>query len=136
MSKSLASLFGTNRDDEENGKWFDTFGGDIQLKLRRYKAKKSLAVRNQLEEPLKKKYKNGKYPDEVQEDLILEHFVKGILLDWKGVYLEDGQPEVPFSIDAAMDLFRKFPDFYLEALNESIQLDNFRVDKKDTLKGN
>lgn len=132
---NLKSIYATNRDEEENGKWFDSFGGEVQLKMRRFASKKSLAIRSELEAPLKKTFKNRDIPLEQQEALAMDHFIEGVLLDWKGM-TDDHGVEVPYSKAKAKELLTEYPDFFREAMLESIDMANFRTAKKKEIAGN
>lgn len=130
---NIAKTYATNRIEEEEGKWFDTFGGEVQLKMRRFSSKKSIAIRTELEAPLKKKYKNTPVPMEENEKLALDHFCEGVLLDWKG--MKENGIDVPFSISKAKEIMNTYPDFFREALLECIDIASFRDEKKKDVMG-
>lgn len=132
---SIFALYQTDRTAEEDGKWFDSFGPNIAFKIRRFSSKKSQAVRTGLEKPYAKMSRNGVLPESVQEGIFHKHLANGIVVDWKGVYDMDGN-EVPFSVDAAVDLFEKLPDLAREIVLLAINMDNFRDGHKDEVAGN
>lgn len=101
--------FATDENAEENGKWFK-LSATAEVKLRSYQSKKSLAVREALEEPyLALKRANKSIPAEDQERMLIEQMAKAILVDWKG-FEEDGVT-VPFSAKKALEVLTKYREF-------------------------
>ena len=133
---SIFDLYETNQDAEENGKWFSDFGPEIKIKIRRFTAAKSRKVREALFKPYIKQYRTAdKIPEDIAEDLTCQHLAQGVVTDWSGVFDRDGN-EVPFTADSAHDLFTKLPDFTKEVLLMSLNMDNYKDEKKAVIKGN
>lgn len=132
---SIFALYQTDQKAEEDGKWFDSFGPDISMKIRRFSSKKSQAVRTSLEKPYTKMTRNGALPEDVQIDVFTSHLAEGIVVDWRGLYDTDGN-EMVFSAGAAKKLFTDLPDLAREVVMLSINMDNFKTDHKDTVVGN
>ncbi len=132
---SIFALYQTDQKAEEDGKWFDSFGPDIAIKIRRFSSKKSQAVRTALEKPYVKTSRGGQLPEDVQEDILTSHLAEGIVVDWKGIYDLDGV-EVPFSVGAAKNLFAQLPDLAREVVLLSINMDNFKAEHKQAVTGN
>lgn len=123
---SILSLFKTDRASEEEGRWFP-LGGPIQVQLRRFTSKKSAAVRDELYRPYKRPGKvDMKVPTEVDVDLTNQHLARGVIVNWKGLYAEDGS-EIPFSADEAYKLLTELPDFAREIVMLAIDMDNYRA---------
>lgn len=100
--------FGTDEDLENEGVWLWLDSEQtVGVKVARYGGHNK-----RWEKELDKVSRNGgrvrRSPAELRE-LELRAFVRGCVLDWKGITTPDGQP-VPFSHDAALNVFRKLPD--------------------------
>lgn len=137
MAKSIFDLYETNRESEEDGKWFDEeFGPEVKLKLRRYNAKVPRLARDKAFKPHLKAYKTfDKIPEDVSVPLTNKLLAETIVVDWKGIFDRDGN-EIPFSKEAALDLFTKLPDFATAVILVSVNADNYRAEDKDEIKGN
>lgn len=133
---SIFALYETDQKAEEDGKWFEEFGPEIKIKIRRYSSEASRKGRDAMFKPYLKQFKTlDKIPDEINTDLTSRHLADFVVTDWKGIYDREGA-EVPFSPEMAYDLFTKLPDLAREILLLSINMDNFRAEKKDEIKGN
>lgn len=135
MSTSLYSMFAADNNASENGKWFD-FGPDIQLKIRRFKSKKSRKTREELEAPYKRATKFGStLPDSVVEDITNKHVAQGIVVDWKGVTDLEGTA-VAFSPAAVLKLVTDLPEFRDAIIEISLSLDSYREEIREDIAGN
>ncbi len=133
---SIFDLYETNQDAEENGKWFSEFGPEIDIKIRRFTSAKSRKVREALFKPHLKQYKTfEKIPEAISEELTCRHLADGVVTDWRGIFDREGK-EVPFAPDMAFELFTKLPDLAKEVVLLSINMDNYRIEKKEEIKGN
>ena len=133
---SIFELFETDKTAEEEGKWFDTFGPEISLKIRRYSSKIARDGHNKLYSPVLKVYKTiDKVPENIGTDLTAKHLARYVVADWKGVYDRSGE-EIAFSPEAAETLFSALPDFAKEVLLTSINMDNYRAANVESIKGN
>lgn len=134
-AESLYSMFGADESTSENGKWFP-FGKTIEFKIRRFKSKKSRKVRDALEAPYKRATKFGTaLPEDVQTEITIQHLAEGIIADWKGVTDKNGAP-VKYSKEAAIVLLTDLPELRDSIAELSLNLDNFRDEDKDEIKGN
>lgn len=134
-AESLYDMFGSDESTSENGKWFK-FGKTIEIKIRRFKSKKSRKVRDALEAPYKRATKFGSaLPDDVQTEITIQHIAEGIVADWKGVVDKSGNP-VKYSAQAAVSLLTDLPDLRDSIAELSLNLDNFRDDDKEDTTGN
>jgi hypothetical protein len=132
---SLFALFGASETDSEDGKWFP-INKVISVKVRRFKSKKSRTVRERLEAPHKRINKfGGKISDDVQNEITKEHMAEAILVDWKGVTDTDGKL-VEYTKATGMKFFTTLPEFMDAIATLSIDLDNYRDEVKEAVKGN
>lgn len=132
---SLYDMFATDENAAEDGKWFE-FGGDISVKIRRYRAKKSLKAREQLEQPFKRAgSQTVSIPEDQREEVGIQHLARGIIADWKGVTTRDGKP-LAYSVAAAIQLLRDLPEFAGAVVDISLKMDNFREEEKKEIEGN
>jgi hypothetical protein len=132
---SLFALFGASETDSEDGKWFP-INKVISVKVRRFKSKKSRTVRERLEAPHKRVNKfSGKISDDVQNDITKEHMAEAILIDWKGVTDKDGKA-VEYTKAAGMQFFTVLPEFMDAIATLSLDLDNYRDEVKEAVRGN
>lgn len=135
MSKqSIFARFKTNRTSEEAGTWVD-LGGGLKVKIRRFSAKKSLEVRENLEKPHRMRGGKTNIPADVLEEITNKHVATGILVAWEGVFDTDGS-EIAFSTDAAMKLLTELPELTKVIVLEAIDFDNFKDDEKKEVAGN
>lgn len=135
VGENIFDLFGANETDAENGKWFK-FGKKMEVRIRRFKSKKSRKVREQLEAPYKRAVKFGaSLPEDVQEEIGILHVARGLIVDWKGVLNKDKE-EIPYSVEAAEKMCRLLPEFRDAVADISLSLDNFREETKEEIVGN
>jgi hypothetical protein len=126
------TLFGTNREAEENGKWFDYEGG-VRVKLRRFKSKHATKTRERIEKPFAALRRNGLLPSDVMEKVLHQTLVESILVEWSGVAL-DGQDLLPTQENFDSVLLA-YPEFRDRVTADAIALDGFRDESdKDTEK--
>lgn len=133
--ESIFDLFATDEDAAEEGKWFKV-GKIMEVKVRRFRAKKSLKVRETLEAPYKRAGQaTAKIPEDAQEEIAHQHIARGIIADWKGVGDRDKKP-VPYSPAAALRLLKALPEFATTVINISLSMDNYREEEKKEVEGN
>jgi hypothetical protein len=132
---SLFAMFGASETDSEDGKWFP-LSKAISVKVRRFKSKKSRTVRERIEAPHKRINKfGGKISDDVQNEITKEHMAEAILVDWKGVTDKEGKP-VTYTKAAGLQFFTDLPEFMDHIATLSLDLDNYRDEVKEAVKGN
>lgn len=132
---NIFDIFGANETDAENGKWFK-FGKTMEVKIRRFKSKKSRKVREGLEAPYKRATKIGStLPDDVLEEIGILHVARGLIVDWKGVKGKNGE-DIAYSPQAAESLCRALPEFRDAVADISLSLENFRENEKEEILGN
>jgi hypothetical protein len=135
--KSVFDLYATNNSDEENGRWFASFGPGLEFKIRRYSSKNAQAVRTALEKPHLRTARNNTIPPEVQEEILLKHLAEGVVVDWRGEALVDktGAP-MAFSTKAAYTLFKQLPDLARDIVMVSVDMDRFKDEHVAAVEGN
>ena len=121
--QSINALFGTNRQLEEDGKWFE-YSSTLGLKLRRFSAKKALAVKAALEKPYANRM-GKKIPDSDAEEITLRYVAEGIIVDWRGVFGDDGV-EIPFSIENAYAVIKELPELLKQIINDAVEVDGYK----------
>lgn len=131
---TLWDMFETDRDAEENGKWFD-IGPEIKFKIRRFKSKHTTKVREGLEKPYERLRRNGVLPAEVMEKIIHDTICKSVIADWQGVYDKEGN-EVAFSPSAADEILNALPELRDTVTSHSLSMDNFRDEDDEATLGN
>lgn len=131
---SIFALFGTDRDAEEAGKWFD-IGPETKIKVRRFKSQHATRVREALEKPYERMRKAGVLPKEIMEKVLHKTICQSIIADWKGVFGPEGE-EIPFSAEAADELLTALPEFRDEITTISLSMDNFRAEDDKKIEGN
>lgn len=131
---NVYDLFATDRDAEENGKWFPIVG-DVAVKIRRFKSKHPTKLREKLEKPYAAMRRNGALPVETMEVILQAVLCQSIIVDWKGFFGSDGQP-IAFSAEAADKLLTDLPEFRDRVTSMSIEMDGFRTETDDKTEGN
>lgn len=133
---SIFELYETDADAEENGKWFDEFGGKIKFKIRRYSSAASRKAREVIHRPLLRTYKTfDKIPEDLGDTATVKHLAEAIVVGWEGIYDRQGN-EMAYSKEAALDLFTKLPDLAKQLVLLSINMDSFKKDSTEEVKGN
>lgn len=105
-------VFETDRNAEEEGKWFDVFGdrGDGEIKLRGFASKASINCRRRLEAKYRRNMKtDGNYPQEITQRMIEEQLAEAIIMDWRGKSWKTKEGPLKFSPDAALMILKRAP---------------------------
>jgi hypothetical protein len=134
---SIFALCETDSDAAENGKWFDNLfqpDSGVSVKLRRFSSKKSINYRSRLLQKYKRHLKNGEYPPEIEERMLIEQMVECIIVDWKGILDNDGK-EIAYSKEKAL-LLCKMLDFRAPLIQLAVDMDNFRAEERKELEKN
>lgn len=115
MAMSLSRAFNTDRDLEEQGKWFKDVLGDktnVDLKIRRMSSEAVVKFQQECIQQNRYRMKEGKFSEEVSNEILVETLSGSVLVDWAGVTDEDGN-DVPFSAEAAKKYLTELRDFKL-----------------------
>jgi len=128
----LSDTFGTDRDLESNGKWFD-IGDNARIRVARFGNKKHRQALNELRGPYKPLLlRGGQIPDEANDAIITESLARAILMDWDGLLDDAGDP-LPFSVENAHDAMKDYKDF-LELVSQlSLDAANFRTQMQEDI---
>ena len=128
----LNEAFGTDKELEDDGKWFD-IGDGASVRVARFgnDAHRKLLLR--LREPYKALLlRGGEIPDDVNESIIVESMAQTILLDWKGMLDQDGN-ELKYDVEAGRTAFNLYKDF-LELVSQlSLNATNFRTEVQEAI---
>lgn len=131
---SVFKQFGTDRNAEENGKWFK-FGTEIEVKIRRYKSKHTIAAQKEMERPYESMRSRGKLPDDVAEKVLMGMICTSIIADWRGIYGDDDQ-EIPYSPEMAYQLMEALPELRDQIVAVSMEMDGFRAKNDEAVTKN
>lgn len=142
---SIFDICETDANAEEEGRWFrNIYGNDtnIHVKLRRMTSKKSLEARRRLEKGFRRYMKDGVWPEEILDRILVEHMAEAILVDWENIKVPevvDGKKvnvPLPYSKEAAKMLLTKLPNFRNALAVMSNDMDNFRAQEVEELEKN
>jgi hypothetical protein len=124
-TSKLFARFKTDENKEEGGVWVD-FGDGVKIKVRRLRSRKSLEVRKDLDKPFADQIRRGPLDDKVAEDLLIQQIAQGIIADWEGVDLGDGEI-VPYTAGNAYTLMKALPELRDSILQVSADAESYRA---------
>lgn len=130
----LLKQFGTSKELEVNGVIFklDDTTSFTLARASSLNTKYQTTLTN-LMKPYKRQMQMGTLQDEIARDLLVRAFVKGCLLDWKGVCF--GGKKLSFSEENALTLLKDLPDLFDILNEESQRMENFRQEEvEDSVK--
>lgn len=128
MAMSLSRAFNTDRDLEEQGKWFKDVLGDktgVDLKVRRMSSEAVVKFQQECVQQNRYRMKEGRFSDEVANEILIETLSGVVLVDWAGVTDEDGDT-IPFSVEAAKKYITELRDFRLLVSALANNMDAYR----------
>lgn len=128
MGMSFARAFSTDRDLEENGKWFKDVLGDktgVSLKVRRMSSETVAKKQQELIQANRYRMKDGKFPESVDKEIMNELLSTTVLVDWDGV-TDTNDAVVEFSPEAAYEYVDKYRDFKLLVIGVANNMDAYR----------
>lgn len=129
LKTNLHRIFATDECLEEDGAWVDVnelYG--LKVKVRRLRSDASIKA---YEDIVRESFGEQKIrrPEDLNAtqsgDILTRQLARAVLIDWKGVYDEDGN-EIPYSEEAALAALtdmKDFREFVYQAANER---DTFR----------
>lgn len=133
---SIFDMFSTDRDAEQNGKWF-TLAPGVEMRIRRFKSQHTTRTRERLEKPFERLRKNGNLPTDIMEKIVHQTLCESTIVDWRGDAIVDQQGNpMPFSAAAADDLLTALPELRDEVTSMALRMDNFRVEDDKETEGN
>ncbi len=124
------SRLGVDSQKEREGVWIDA-GAGLRLLVARisspdYEAYVRKHVRNQ--SPLASRGILDE--DEIMQEGVMVAASRFLILGWEAL-LDDNDEEIPYSPEKAIELFDKFPEFYLMILRFSMEFDRFSLDSEN-----
>lgn len=134
---SAYELFETSKQAEAEGVWVDI--GPFSFKLARAGGQNSTFMKEASKrfKPYQIAINNDTMPQDMALDLVIDIFVDTIVLDWKNVGDKSTPPkEIPFSKDAARELFRDLPNLFQELQTQATKTGNFRAQNLEAAAGN
>lgn len=96
------SKFKIDHNVAEEGQWVD-IGDGVELKIARMGNRKYNETIRRLSKPHKYQIDNDTLPQEISEEIMNKAVAECILLDWKGLEDDDGQP-INYSRQKAFEL--------------------------------
>ncbi len=127
---NFKKLMVTDRDAEENGKWFRDILGDgtgFGVKLRRMTSKIAIAKQQELLIAAKPFMdEDGKLPQDKDDELMLNLLSQAIIVDWEG-FDDDDDVTMLYSPEAGFQALTESRDLRGICVNLSTRLDNFRA---------
>lgn len=142
-AKQVVSIFDAFRvdpDKSENGAWFEdilspTLPG-VNLKVRRIDSKHSDAVKRRIDKALGHRAdKNGQYPEDVYQTVLVNWIGQSLLADWSGVLDQNGH-EIPFSTSNAIKVLNAVPQVRAIIFGLANTMPAFRAQKIAEIEGN
>lgn len=138
MGMSLARAFNTDRDLEENGKWFNDVLGDgsgVNLKIRRMSSERVAKFQQEEVQRNRFRMKEGKFPDDVNTEILISVLAGSVIVDWSGVTGDD-DAELPFSVEAATEQLTRLRDFRLLVSGLASNMDAYRKGVEEEIRKN
>ena len=108
----LSDIYSFDREAFESGTWVQ-IGNGISVKVRSPQSAHSKAIRRKLEAPYAALTARGKeLPDDVAENILIKQLSESLIVDWKGIEGDDGEPleATPENIEKALRQFQFFRD--------------------------
>lgn len=128
LRTNIHRIFATDERLEEDGAWVtvnELYG--LRLKVRRLRSDASIKAYEDVVRETFGEHKLRK-PEDLSEkqsgDILTRQLARAVLIDWEGVYDDDGN-EIPYSEEAALNALKikDFREFVYQAANER---DTFR----------
>lgn len=134
---NLRAMFGVNRQDAEEGKWFK-IGNFAEIKIRRFNSKHSTKVRERLmaqHAPATVPGVEVKLHEAVEEQINIEHVAVGLIADWRGITDVEGRG-LPYTRENAVQLLKDLPDLVSVIAEFSVRLKYWTEKDEEETKGN
>lgn len=128
----LGKVFGTDKVQETEGKWFD-IGDNARIRVARFGNAAHQRILTALRGPYKPLVlRGGEIPHDANADIIKASVAKAVLMGWEGLVDENLDP-IPFSPENALDAFNDYNDFYELVSQLSLDAANFRVQMQEDI---
>lgn len=132
---NLFEAFGTDKDLEQKGVWFEVSPGVRFLCSRMGSMNKTYKrILSKKMKPHTRQYQQGTLDTELGENLVMDAFIEGVLLDWENVTDRENKP-LEFNFNNAKWLFMELPDVYKMLTEESERASNY-LEKEALESGN
>lgn len=118
------SRFATDLGLEEEGVWVD-IGEGAQLKVARVGNPRYRSRVRELSKPYKRQIRADILPEDMSDEIVLRAFSETILLDWKGIEDDNGEP-IPYSHENAYELLKGLRDFRTLVADVAQEQETFR----------
>ena len=112
--------YGTDRDAENNGKWFDLAGG-LKLKIARADTDANLKFAKHLSD-----LQRADYSDEAKAARAMIELYAGLVIDAKGIETREGA-KIVYTQKAIIELFLELPELYKTVKTLANDYNNYRV---------
>lgn len=126
---NLDAIYKSNSEKEKEGKWMPIADG-VEFLVKRYGGANNSKVKEmnaKFVKPFARQLQKGILPQEVERNIYVKTFVHVSMVDWKGVLDGDGN-EIPFSIEAAIDLFTQLPELFDDVATIASDFETFKED--------
>lgn len=114
---------------EEEGVWIRLRKGDAEVLVARAGNSQHEALLRRLKKRHGQRFR-GELPDDIVEEIATEAIARTILLDWKGIEDDDGNP-IPYSSDKARELLKLSKDFRHEITQIATEMEVYRHEEKE-----
>lgn len=129
MAMEFSTLFATDQDAEENGKWFKDIAGEesgVDVKLRRMTSKTVERALARIMRENRHRMVDGKFAEAIDLELGNRLLAEAVIVDWRGIIV--GGDAVTYSPEAAADLLTRFPEFGRHIRARCGNMDLFRAE--------
>jgi len=131
----LKKDFGTDKDKEIEGVWFDSeFEGDTKCLIARVNNPNYMKVFNRLSKPHRRALRKQTISEEISEVIMLKTMAETILLDWKN--LKEGDVEVPYTKENAYRVLKEYRDFRDIVADLANDIEGFRIEMEEEAEKN
>ena len=113
MKTNLSKAYATDKNLEQEGKWFQVAEG-VEFKLKRMGGSNATEVnriRAKIIKPHLRLIEKNLLDKDVEKGLYIKVFIEACLVNWKGL-LDDNDQEIPFTREFAQELFKDTPDLF------------------------
>ena len=124
----IRKVYGTNKKDEQEGKWED-FGEGLSVKIARMGNPNYSKKFREIAKPYQKSIRRGTLGEQKSEELLIQAMADTILLDWKGLE-ENGKP-VKFTREEAIRVMTEYPDFRDAVSEVAGAIETFKLEEDE-----
>ena len=124
------AMFGTDSDLEKDGIWIDY--GPFGFKVARAggsneKYRRLMQARMK---PYRRQIQNETMSEDKAQEILLETFVDGVLLDWRDVTDREGN-KMEFNRENALQLLSDLKDLFADLQTQASKISNFRREEME-----